>query len=245
MTTFLIGGGWTARARPLVYGPFLEAAGANPVVACAVLDEGDGLAEFDRWAEALLSTTRCEPVAVLVAAGAQLDVSALGDADALLVCGGPTPGYAAALAPVASELGRWLDAGPRPYAGFSAGSAIAASDALVGGWRVDGVPVCPEDAGEDLDEVSIVPGLGLVPFTVDVHAAQWGTVNRMIAAVRAGRLTAGLAIDEDTMVAVDGGSARVAGLGAVHGIGRSDHGGGTVVRAWRAGDVIDLGEWPG
>jgi cyanophycinase len=249
MTTFLIGGGWTAAARPLLYGPFLEDAGANPVVACIVLDEGDGWAQFDRWADALLATAPCEPVAALVPLGDRFDVRALGTADAVLVCGGLTPAYADALAPAADGLAEWLAAGSRPYAGFSAGAALAAGSALVGGWRVDGVPVCPEDAGEDLDEVTVVPGLGLVPLAVDVHAAQWGTVNRMAAAVRGGWIAAGLAIDEDTMIAVAGRSARVAGLGQVHGIapasghGRAD-GRVVEVRTWRAGEVIDLEHWP-
>ncbi len=187
--------------------------------------------------------------------GGQLDVGTLGAANAVLVCGGLTPAYADALGPAADELAEWLVAGPRPYAGFSAGAAIAAGSALVGGWRVDGVPVCPADAGEDLDEVTVVPGLGLVSLAVDVHAAQWGTVNRMVAAVRSGRVSAGLAIDEDTMIAVDGRSILVAGLGHVHGIGprRPPESGDeeaepdrpvVEVRSWSAGEVIDLEGWP-
>ena len=240
VATFLIGGGWTSRARPLVYRPFLDAVGEHPVVACVVL-EGHDSAGFDRWAEALSSTTPCTPLPVLVAEGDPFDIASVGDADALFVCGGHTPAYAAALAPAACDLAEWLRAGPRHYGGFSAGAAIAARDALVGGWRLDGVAVCPEDASEDLDEVSVVPGLGLVPFSVDVHAAQWGTLSRLIAAVRSGRVTSGIAIDEDTLLIVEGGTARVGGLGLVHGV--SSSGNVTQVCSWGAGELIDTDAW--
>ncbi|MGR6967429.1 hypothetical protein ACU610_23510 [Geodermatophilus sp. URMC 61] len=210
-TVHLIGGGWDASARAAVYGPFLEAAGAAPTVATVVLDEGDGEAQFARWADVLRRTARCEPVPVLVPLGGRLDVAALGNAGALLVCGGLTPAYADALAPAAEEVRGWLAEGERPYAGFSAGAAVAAGRAVVGGWRVGGVRVCPEDAAEDLDEVSLVDGLDLVPWTVDVHCAQWGTLPRLLTAVAGGGR--GLALDEDTAVHLDGDGARVAGHG--------------------------------
>jgi cyanophycinase len=216
MTVFLIGGGWRAEARDDVYGPFLDAAGERPTIACVVLDEGDGAAQFERWATALRATAACDPVPVLVPAGGRLDVAALGDAAGLLVCGGRTPAYAEALAPGASALRQWLAEGRRPYAGFSAGAAVAAGAALVGGWRCDGVPVCPEDTVEDLDEVAVAPGLGLVPVMVDVHAAQWGTLGRLVAAVRSGRVASGVALDEDTLLTVERETATVGGAGRVH-----------------------------
>lgn len=216
MLTTLVGGGWTVAARGLVWGPFLDAVGRGRTVACVVLDEGDGAQQFSRWAEALAATAPCRPVPVLVPEGGRLDVAGLGDAAGLLVCGGLTPAYAAALAPVAGELRDWLADGPRPYAGFSAGAAVAAADALVGGWRDGEVPVCPPDAGEDLDQVTVTAGLGLVPFTVDVHATQWGTLPRLLAAVRRGAVARGVALDEDTALLVDGDEMTVQGLGRVH-----------------------------
>ena len=237
MATFLIGGGWSPGARPLVYGPFLAAAGPDPTVACVVFDEGEGSAQFDRWAQTLTATAPCTPRPVLVGEGEVLDVRAFADATAVLVCGGHTPSYAAALAPAASALASWLADGPRHYAGFSAGAAVASRRALVGGWRIDGVPVCPEDASEDLDEVAVVAGVGLVPFTVDVHAAQWGTLPRLAAAVGTGRAGSGCAIDEDTMLVVESGTARVAGLGRVHAV--SVVGDALQVRTRRPGDAID------
>ena len=64
----------------------------------------------------------------------------------------------------------------RPYLGFSAGAMIAPERAIIGGYRVRGVEVCPEEASEGLGEVELREGLGLVPFAVDVHAAQAGTL---------------------------------------------------------------------
>lgn len=84
--------------------------------------------------------------------------------------------------------GRLADGG-RPYAGSSAGGAVAAETALVGGWRSDGVAVCPEDAAEDLDDVTVTAGLGLVPWLVDVHCALWvpdGSAGGALTTVRSG-----------------------------------------------------------
>ncbi len=123
--------------------------------------------------------------------------------DALLVGGGPTPEYHASLAPAYPRI-RELVAEGMPYAGFSAGAAIAATTAVVGGWRIGGVAVCPEDAGEELDEVTVVGGIGLVAGAVDAHAAQWGTLGRLAAAVEAGLVPGGVAIDECTTLATGG-----------------------------------------
>lgn len=234
----LVGGGWAPAAAREVYGPFLAAAaGDDPRIACIVLDEGDGDEQFERWRAALESAGACRPVPVLVPIGTRFDVGDLAGADAVLVCGGLTPAYAAALSPAAAELREWCAAG-RPYAGFSAGAAVAASSALVGGYRVDGVIVCPGDAGEDLDEVEVVGGLGLVPVTVDVHASTWGTLGRAIAAVRSGLAATVIAIDEDTAVVLDEtGRGRVVGLGAAH-VVRATGDGSAIATAVRAGGVV-------
>ena len=230
----LIGGGWDDASATAVYGPFLAAAG--PRIACVVLDEGDGEAQFGRWAPVLQGVAACEPVPVLVPLGAALDVAALADADGLLVCGGLTPAYADALAPAADAVRAWL-AGGRPYAGFSAGAAVASARAVVGGWLSDGVPVCPEDSSEDLDEVAVVPGLGLLDLTVDVHCAQWGTLPRLLAALGPG--DAGLALDEDTALHLTSDGAVVAGRGAVR-LVRVAADGAATVTTHRAGARLDV-----
>lgn len=220
----LIGGGWDPAYAGALYGAFLQEAAAvagragrpgKPVIACVVYDEGDGRAQFGRWEQVLTSLAFCEPVPVLVDAETPLDVSALGNADALLVCGGLTPGYAAMLASAAIGVLDWLLLGDRPYAGFSAGSAIAPSTALVGGWLSGGVPICPDDAAEDLDELTLRPGLGVVPFFVDVHCTQWGTLPRLITAVRDHPRAVGVGIDENTVLTVGPAGAVVRGRGQV------------------------------
>ncbi|MGW5767839.1 hypothetical protein ACWEVY_01670 [Streptomyces longwoodensis] len=251
LSTFLIGGGWDQAAVAAVYGPFVRAAAARaagrvPRIGCVVLDEGDGPAQFARYEPVLRAAGDCAPVPVLVPLGGRFAPAAVLDGadgvDGLLVCGGLTPAYQEAFAADAASTASLLAERGVPYAGFSAGAALAARDAVVGGWRADGVAVCPEDAGEDLDEVAVRPGLGLVPFTVDVHAAQWGTLPRLAAAVAAGRVERGVALDEDTVVEVaagaggDGGAVvRVAGLGRAHVVHRAADGAGVLVRSYGAG----------
>ena len=54
-------------------------------------------------------------------------------------------------------------------------------------------------------------GIGLLDVSIDVHAAQWGTVSRLIAAAEAGLIDGGLAIDEDTVLVVGEGGLVVSG----------------------------------
>lgn len=236
--TFLIGGGWDPGAAPAVYGPFLRAAAkSSPRVGCVVLDEGDGKEQFGRYDAVLREVADCRPVPLLVPLGGRFDAGAVEGLDGLLVCGGLTPAYQEAFAGCFGRLPSLLAESGLPYAGFSAGAAIAAAHAVVGGWLEDGVAVCHEDTGEDLDEIEVRPGLGLVPFAVDVHAAQWGTLPRLISAVTRHRLPYGLALDENTMLEVtaDGG-ARVRGLGRAHTVRPTA--GGVLVRSHRAGEFI-------
>ncbi|MFD0531067.1 hypothetical protein ACFQ1I_37895 [Kitasatospora arboriphila] len=175
MTIHLVGGGRDEAWYAELYGPFLAEAGAQPEVACLLLDEGDVPEQFERWSGALTAAAPCRPRAVPVVPGAAFDPAVLDGADAVFVGGGLTPEYASALA---GPLGRRLAERPLPYAGFSAGAAIAAGRAVVGGWLSGGVPVCPEETAEDLDEIEVRDGLGLIAPAVDVHAAQWGTLGR-------------------------------------------------------------------
>ncbi len=91
------------------------------------------------------------------------------------------------------------------------------------------MPVAPEDAGEDLDEITVVDGLGFVEGAVEVHTAQWGTLSRLVAAVQAGRVPHGLALDECTTLEVATGA--VTGSGRVWTVrrGAEDTDGGVLV----------------
>jgi cyanophycinase len=155
-----------------------------------------------------------EIVTTVVVPGQQFETSVLSGIDGLVVAGGRTPDYADAITALVDQI-RLLVADGLPYLGYSAGAMIAADRALIGGWRVGGVEVCPEAASEGLDEIELVEGLGLVDLTIDVHAVQAGTLARLIAAVESGLVAAGLAIDEDTALVVGDGALEVRGTGSV------------------------------
>jgi cyanophycinase len=136
------------------------------------------------------------------------------------------------LSPVAKGLRHWL--ADRPYCGFSAGAAIAATRAVIGGWRDGEVEVCPEDSSEDLDQVSVVEGLGLVDLMVDVHCAQWGTLPRLIAGL--GSSGRGVGLDENTALQLSEGELTVTGLGAAYYVVAA--GGSVQVSTYRAGSRL-------
>lgn len=116
---------------------------------------------------------------------------------------------------------------------------VAARRALVGGWLDRGVPVCPDDAAEDLEEIEVRDGLGIVPYTVEVHAAQWGTLARLVAAVARGDAACGVALDENTLLSVSSdGRAVVAGAGRVHLVRGAEPAGSVTVRAFGAGETL-------
>jgi cyanophycinase len=219
----LVGGGRDEAALVVLLEPFVQEAAATRgestdaprIHALLVLEEDDD-ESVERFRGAL-SRAGAEVVVNAIVEGESFDVSAIRDADGVFVGGGLTPAYHAAFTGIAAQLRERVAAG-MPYLGFSAGAAIAAEHALIGGYLVDGVVVCDEDAGEELDDVTVVAGLGVVPFSVDVHAAQWGTVSRLVAAAGAGLVEAGFAIDEHTAVLWRGGDSAaavsVAGRGA-------------------------------
>jgi cyanophycinase len=213
--TFLIGGGREARAA---HEPFVRACGGGPIVVFALDD-----AELDvaRW-EATLKEAGAADVTVIPVSPDRPPLAAdLTGAAGVYVAGGLTPAYRETLVDGGTE---WLEAARSAglvYCGFSAGSAIAAEQALVGGWQTQygntTLDVCDSDLGEDLDHLTVLPGLGLVPFLVDIHAAQWGTLYRLIHAVLAtGR--EGWAIDENTALTFT-----PDGTPTVHGPGAATH----------------------
>jgi cyanophycinase len=220
VSVFLIGGGWSEELASEIYGGFIEAAAATspaprPRVLLVVMGtDEESLDYHERYLHQLGLVGGHDLEVVRVPDGSPLDpavVQRLGTVDGLFVGGGPTPQYHASLQPAYDSIRSRVGEG-MAYAGFSAGAAIAGSHAVIGGWRIDGVPVCPEDSNEELDEVTVVEGIGLVPGAVDVHAAQWGNLSRLVAVVEAGLAPHGVAIDEDTTLAPDG---RVVGAGRV------------------------------
>lgn len=199
---FLIGGGRDPRGAAAAHAPFLAACD-GPVV-CVCLDDPE------RWLGYLAGA---DARATAAPVPADLDGAA-----GVYVAGGLTPACWSLVCD--SELGAALRAWDGVYAGYSAGAAIAASAALVGGWKVGDLEVCDADFAEDLEQVEVRPGLGLVDFTVEVHASQWGTLTRLVHAVAAGLCSTGVAIDEHTCVEVGGGGELcVHGLGSAYRVG--------------------------
>lgn len=143
-----------------------------------------------------------------------VDPAVFDDVDAIVIGGGLTPAYHAALE-AGYDVIRTAVQGGTPYLGFSAGAMIAAERAILGGWRIGEVAIAPEETAEDLDEITVVPGIGLVDVSIDVHVAQWGTLSRLIAATEAGAVDGGLGIDESTVLIADAEGLRIAGEGSV------------------------------
>jgi cyanophycinase len=214
---FLIGGGRDDGAIHASHAGFVRAAGGGPIVAI-VLDEG-GDTDPERWTGALRLAGAADMRALVVSRGRPPRAADLTGAAGVFVAGGWTPGYQEALVGAGTD---WLPRG-LPYAGYSAGAAIAATRAIVGGFRreEDGRPICAEEAGEDLETLTVRAGLGLVPFAVDVHATQWGTLTRLVHAVDAGHVSEGWGVDEGTALVVDeSAEPHVEGLGSAYRVTR-------------------------
>ncbi|MDQ1124304.1 Type 1 glutamine amidotransferase-like domain-containing protein [Microbacterium trichothecenolyticum] len=218
MSIHLLGGGRDVARCGALLEPFVaeareRAEGRTPVFALLLVLEADDEASVARF-RGVLEAAGAQEIRVEAIVEGETFTPAAIDADALFVGGGLTPAYQDAFADIAAALRARVRDG-MPYAGFSAGSAIAPQRALVGGYLLHGVEVASEDAAEELDELEVRDGLGLVPFAVDVHAAQWGTVSRLIAAVDAGLVAEGVAIDEHAAVIVSSGASTVRGPGHV------------------------------
>jgi cyanophycinase len=241
MRVHLIGGGLDRAAVLASHGPFVDdamAAGDGPIVAY-VLDQGPET-DLARWTSALAGAGASEvrPIPISPTRGPRADD--LDGAGGVYVAGGWTPGYRDAL--MAGGMA-WLDVVRReqiPYAGFSAGAALAAERAVVGGWRAKlgghDVAVCPEEAGEDLEALTVRDGLGLVPFCIDVHAARWGTLPRLLHALAIADRSEAWALDEGTALVAADGHATVHGLGAAYRVRRTED--GAKVTAHAAGATI-------
>ena len=163
---------------------------------------------------------------VFVSPGRPLRPDDLEDASGVLIGGGLTPAYHDAIVPGAADWIPGLIERSIPYAGFSAGAMIAPVQGIIGGWKLRhgsaDLAICSEDVSEDEEYLDIRPGLGLVPFAVDVHASQYGTTTRLLHAVRTGLVPEGWAIDEDTMIELQDGEVTVSGLGGAYHVRKVD-----------------------
>jgi cyanophycinase len=234
-TVYLFGGGGDHPERAATFGRFLAAStrdGARRIAVIAVGDDPDeAQATFaeTRTIFARAGAAEAELLGLFPTPARPLTADALaaGAPTGVFVCGGATPAYHAALCADRAWVGA-LRARGIPYGGLSAGAAIAAEAAIVGGWRArrgDRVrPILFQGASEDRDLLDVRPGLGLTPFAVEVHASQWGTLTRLLHALDLGLAAEGWAIDEGTLLAVDGASVRVHGAGQAYHVERAADG---------------------
>ncbi|WP_167132338.1 Type 1 glutamine amidotransferase-like domain-containing protein [Paramicrobacterium chengjingii] len=177
----------------------------------------------DEIVDALTAAGECEPVVCEYDATHDAVLADLVDIDAVYVSGGDAREYLRVLQPIIGEIRRRVAEGT-PYFGTSAGALIAADKALVAGHSIGGVPVSPPTISSNDSELEIAEGIGLVDITIDVHAAQWGTVSRLIAATEAGLVNGGVAIDENTALVVTDGGLTVVGSGSIWQVIPGEHG---------------------
>lgn len=177
----------------------------------------------DEIVDALTAAGECEPVVLEYGVEQEAALADFIDIDALYVSGGDPREYLRALQPVLGEIRRRVAEGT-PYFGTSAGALIAADKALVAGYSIGGIAVAPPSISDAESELEIAAGIGLVDITIEVHAAQWGTVSRLIAATEANLVTGGVAIDEDTALVVTDGGLTVSGSGSIWQVIPGEHG---------------------
>jgi cyanophycinase len=211
VSVFLVGGGAEPGHGQGLLAPFVaeaaaRARGATPRLAVLLVGGGDRLARFLPDYERAFAEV-AEVDAVELRPDRPLDedtVARVGDAHGIVVCGGPTPDYHAALtgSDGVGKAIRGAVTDGTPYLGFSAGAMVAGDDALLGGYLVEGHEVCEEGCSEGLDDLTVRPGLGLVPFTSDVHITAAGTLGRALDLVTTGLVTSAVGLDEDTCLAV-------------------------------------------
>lgn len=225
-SVYLMGGGWNEGAYPQTYGRFAAAAGGEKArIASVHLDHPDRDVHFG-WAQSAFASVGVHDVSpIFVSPDNPLQPEALENATGIFVGGGPTPSYHDAIVPHAAARLPDLVRSGIPYAGISAGAMIAAREAIVGGWQLRrgsrDIVICSEEVGEEQRELDVRPGLGLVPFTVDAHASQYGTSTRVLHAVDAGLVNEGWAIDEETMLEVGPEGITVRGLGSAYHVRKS------------------------
>lgn len=225
---YLIGGGGEPQGNSFTFGPFVQAATVDGhrkiLLVLAKKKEEDNYSELEQIYIEIFESAGLvsgEIVTIFITRNQPLTEEILlqHQPTGIFIGGGLTPLYQEILCAETGWLQYILSTGI-PYGGYSAGAAIAAEKALVGGWRIrvgeQEIPVLDEEFNEEIDFLEIRSGLDLVPFSIDVHASQWGTITRLIHAVERGMIDSGFALDEDTMLHVEGNEVRVKGLGQAY-----------------------------
>lgn len=246
---FLHGGGDDPTARSIAFGRFAQAyltrVRGPLLIVAADPDESEARATADYYRDlfAGLAVPSNWLVPLLASADRPLTGARVAELapSGLFVCGGRTPYVHQALCADLSWVDYLRDHAVA-YGGTSAGAAIAAERAILGGWQTDGGeagprPVLYQGASEGLDALTVRPGAGLAPFAVETHAAQMGTLSRLIHAVAGGQASEGWAIDEDTLLAVHPTRIHIYGRGHAYRVVRAGEG-RVSVRVFAAPDAV-------
>lgn len=228
---FLHGGGDNPEYRVETFGRFVHRATVNVACSLALVVAEDTEASAHESVAAYTEIFASLPHApahihpVFVSATQPLQRAHLAPIhpSGVFVCGGVTPLYHQALCVDRSWVA-YLEEAQIPYGGTSAGAAIAAQRAIAGGWQAtrnaETRAVVFQGASEGLDHITVQDGLGLVPFAIDVHASQMGTVTRLIHAVELGLVAEGWALDENTVLECDRDAISVYGEGHAYRVWR-------------------------
>ncbi len=233
--TFLHGGGDDPEARSIAFGRFAQSyltgvRGRPLLIVATAYEEAEAQATAGYYRDlfAGLSVPADWLIPLVISPDRPLTAAHLAEHDpaGLFVCGGPTPLYHRALCDDLSWV-EYVREQAIPYGGTSAGAAIAADRAILGGWQTaDDTPrpIVAEYAGEGLEPLTVRPGAGLVPFAVETHAGQAGTLTRLIHAVQRGLVGEGWAIDEDTLLGVHPTRIQIYGRGHAYRVVRAAEG---------------------
>lgn len=236
---FLHGGGDHPTSRQHTFGRFVQVVAPYDTAPLALVIAAASLTEQQETLHAYRTIfldlgLRAEQIAaIMIAPSTPLTRRMLEDVrpSGLFVCGGSTPEYYQSLCAEQTWV-TYLDDARIPYGGTSAGASVAAHTAILGGWQLQRGqvtrPMLFQGASEGLAELTVKPGLALVPFTVEVHASQWGTLLRLMHAVDVGMVAEGWALDENTAIEIDAGHVRVVGDGHAYYVQRTPASGLTV-----------------
>ena len=253
-TLFLLGGGRNEAAYLRTYWQFVEAATTVQgrrriaiVIAAAPDADREQLTEFHRAPFEFLEVAKEALPVLFVSREEPLTDARLAEIEptGVYVAGGVTSHYHDALCSDKSWLA-YMSSRNLPYAGYSAGAVILAERAILGGFRLgllhSVVVVVNNERGEGLDFLGVRDGLGLVPFAVEAHSTQWGTLSRLVHAVGEGLVPSGWAIDEGCMLRIEGDELRVSGINNAYRVRRLAEG-SVQVDVFRGGTVRRRADW--
>jgi len=251
---FLLGGGRNEAAYLRTFWQFVEAAGAGNgtrriaiVIAAEPDADKESLEEFHRAPFEFLGIGKESLPVLFVSRDDPLTEARLAEIEptGVFVGDGLASNYHDALCTDRSWLA-YVSARGLPCAGYCAGVVVLCERAIVGGFLLgllhSAVVVANREHRQAMDFMTVRDGLGLVPFAVEPHATQRGTLSRLMHAVGEGLVPSGWAIDEGCMLRIDGDELRVSGINNAYRVRRLGDA-SVLVDVFRAGTVRRRAQW--